>query len=104
VLLEQVKIVARRLRFAPNTIDAYCSWIRKFLAFCAARDGEWKHPRHLATADVEAFLNDLVLRRRLSASAQNQALCALVFLYRRVLEDVIPQDHLGKFLLLRSSL
>ena len=44
----------------------------------------------------------LVVRRRLSASAQNQALCALVFLYKHVLDDVIPQDHLGKFLLLRS--
>jgi integron integrase len=56
----------------------------------------------LGTADVEAFLNDLVVRRRLSASAQNQALCALVFLYTHVLEDVLPQDHLGKFLLQRS--
>ena len=53
-------------------------------------------------ADVEAFLNDAVVRRRLSASAQNQALCALVFLYTHVLDDVIPQDHLGKFLLPRS--
>ncbi len=52
--------------------------------------------------DVEAFLNDLVMRRRLSASWQNQALNALAFLYRHVLEDVIPQDHLGKFLLQRS--
>jgi integron integrase len=51
---------------------------------------------------VEAFLNDLVVRRRLSASSQNQALCALVFLYGQVLQDVIPQDHLGKFLLQRS--
>ena len=40
--------------------------------------------------------------RRLSASAQNQALCALVFLYEHVLEDVIAPDHLGKFLLERS--
>jgi site-specific recombinase XerD len=40
--------------------------------------------------------------RRLLASSQNQALNALVFLYRHVLENTIPQDHLGKFLLLRS--
>jgi integron integrase len=101
-LLQQVVVVARRRRLAPNTIDAYCLWVRHFLTFCAARCGAWKPPRELGTADVEAFLNDLVMRRRLSASAQNQALCALVLLYRHVLEDVIPHDHLGKFLSQRS--
>jgi integron integrase len=101
-LLEQVVIVARRRRLAQNTIDVYRLWIRQFLTFSAQRLGEWKPPEQLGTADVEAFLNDLVIRRRLSASAQNQALCALVFLYGQVLADVIPQDHLGKFLLQRS--
>jgi integron integrase len=56
----------------------------------------------LGTDDVERFLNDLVIRRRLSASSQNQALNALVFLYRHVLEGVVPADHLGKFELTRS--
>ena len=64
--------------------------------------GRWEHPAKLGTGDCEAFLNDLVVRRRLSASSQNQALNALVFLYSRVLENAIPQDHLGKFALLRS--
>src|SRR5438270_520497 len=66
------------------------------------RHERWMHPAQLGTADCEAFLNDLVTRRRLSASSQNQALNALVFLYRRVLKNAIPQDHLGKFALLRS--
>lgn len=57
----------------------------------------------LGTDDVEAFLNDLVVERRLSASSQNQALNALVFLYRHVLEDAIPSDHLGRITLLRSK-
>ena len=56
-LLQQVHIVARMLRLSPNTIDAYSWWIRHFLAFCAAREGQWKHPKQLGTADVEAFLN-----------------------------------------------
>jgi site-specific recombinase XerD len=102
-LLEQVQIVAQRKRFAKNTVDAYLLWIKQFLTFSAKHSGEWKHPRQLGTTDVEAFLNDLVVARRLSASSQNQALCALVFLYTKVLEDVIPQDHLGKFLLARSK-
>lgn len=101
-LLEQLRVVARRRRLADRTIDAYSHWVRDFLGFSAGRHGQWTHPSKLGTADVEAYLNDLVMRRRLSASSQNQALNALVFLYRHVLEDVIPQDHLGKFLLQRS--
>lgn len=101
-LLEQFDVVAARKRLAANTIDVYRLWIRRFITFSAARLGEWKHPTKLGTADVEEFLNDLVIRRRLSASSQNQALNALVFLYAHVLEDAIPQDHLGKFLLQRS--
>jgi site-specific recombinase XerD len=81
---------------SQNTIDVYCLWIRQFLTFCATRHGRWRTPAQLGTGDVEGFLNDLVMRRRLSASAQNQALCALVFLYKHVLEDAIPQDHLGR--------
>lgn len=101
-LLEQLEVVAKRRRLARNSVDAYSSWVRQFIEFSKARLGEWKHPADLGTADVEAFLNDLVVARRLSASAQNQALCALAFLYTHVLADVIPQDHLGRFLLQRS--
>ena len=101
-LLEQLVVVAKRRRLAASSTDAYRGWVRQFLTFSATRHGRWRHPAELGTADVEAFLNDLVVRRRLSASAQNQALCALVFLYRHVLDDVIPHDHLGTFLLQRS--
>jgi integron integrase len=101
-LLEQLRVVGRRRRLADATIDAYSHWVRDFLRFSAARLGGWRHPAQVGTADVEAYLNDLVMRRRLAASSQNQALNALVFLYKHVLEDVIPQDHLGKFFLQRS--
>jgi integron integrase len=101
-VLEQVELAGRRLRLAPNTISAYTAWIERYLRFSHARLGRWEHPARLGTSDCEAFLNDLVLRRRLSASSQNQALNALVFLYKHVLADTIPQDHLGKFALLRS--
>jgi integron integrase len=102
-LIEQVQLVARRLRKADATVEAYSAWIRSYLTFTAKRHGVWKPPIELGTADVEAFLNHLVVERRLSASSQNQALNALVFLYKQVLVDVIPQDHLGKFVLLRSK-
>jgi len=88
-LLEELRNVARRQGLADNTIDVYSLWVRHFLTFCAQRHGQWKHPAQLATGDAEAFLNDLVIRRRLSASSQNQALNALVVLYKHVLADAI---------------
>ncbi len=101
-LLEQVALVCRRRGLAGATVQAYSGWISSYLRFISLRDGTWKHPRELGTADVEEFLNHLVGQKRLSASSQNQCLNALVFLYKHVLENVIPQDHLGKFVLLRS--
>ena len=49
-----------------------------------------RHPRDLGAAGITAFLNDLAVRQRTAASTQNQALCALVFLYRKVLEVDMP--------------
>jgi site-specific recombinase XerD len=100
-LLERLDVVARRRGMADATIEAYSLWVKQFLAFSARRHGAWKPPGELFTEDVEAFFNDLVVERRLAASTQNQALNALVFLYKQVLDD-IPTDHLGKFALLRS--
>ncbi len=99
-LLETFESVARQRRLADNTIDAYRSWIQQFLRFSASAHGQWKRPEELGTADVEGFLNDLLSRRRLSASSQNQALNALVFLYSQVL-DAVTENHLGKVALLR---
>jgi integrase len=101
-LLEQLHVVARRRGLSDRTVKAYSLWVKQFLTFSAGRLGDWRHPVNLGTSDVEAFLNELVMRRRLSASTQNQALNALVFLYTQVLDDVIPQDHLGKFAIQRS--
>ena len=65
-LLEKFEAVARQRRLADNTIDAYRSWIQQFLRFSASVRRQWTRPEELGTADVEAFLNDLVSRRRLS--------------------------------------
>ena len=101
-LLQEVALAAARRRLSAATVDAYSGWIVDYLRFSAGVRGRSAHPAELGTSDVEAFLNDLVVRRALSASSQNQALNALVFLYRHVLDDAIPQNHLGKFELLRS--
>jgi integron integrase len=76
-------------RLSYHTERAYLGWIRRFLAFHGRR-----HPRDLGAADVEAFLTHLAVDRKVSASTQNQALQAILFLYRRVLEIELPWlDH-----------
>jgi hypothetical protein len=84
-LLERVDLVCRRRGMSRRTAEVYCHWIGRFLSFSASAHGEWMVPERLGTADVEAFLNHLVGERHLAASTQNQALNALVFLYRHVL-------------------
>ena len=63
----------------------------------------WRHPRELGAAQVGAFLTHLAVDRRLSASSQNQATNAIVFLYKQVLADELPADHLGRFVAERSK-
>jgi len=63
----------------------------------------WRHPRELGALEVGNFLTHLAVDRRLSASTQNQACNAIVFLYRHVLADELPADHLGRFVAERSK-
>ena len=95
-LLERVAVVAARRRLAGTTLTCYAAWIRRFLVFHRTTEG-WRHPSELRAAEVEAYLNHLAVRRRVSASTQNQALNAIVFLYRKVLGDELGEDHLGRF-------
>lgn len=80
-LADAVRNTLRRLHYSPRTEESYLRWIRAYVAFHGRR-----HPRELGSEHVVEFLNDLAVRRSVSASTQNQALCALVFLYRKVLE------------------
>lgn len=87
-LVEAVRAAFRRLHYSPRTEEAYLHWIRAFVAFHAGR-----HPRALGAPEITAFLNHLAVDRHTSASTQNQALCALLFLYRRVLDIPMPDLH-----------
>ncbi|MEO7329973.1 MAG: phage integrase N-terminal SAM-like domain-containing protein [Minicystis sp.] len=84
-LIEATKSTFRRLHYSPRTEEAYLRWIREFIRFHRNR-----HPRDLGPPEITAFLNHLAVERRTSASTQNQALCAIVFLYKRVLGLEIP--------------
>ena len=80
-LMESVHNVARRRHLAATTEKRYTEWIRRFILFHGKR-----HPLTMGKLELEAFLTDLAVRKRLSAGSQNQALAAVLFLYRDVLE------------------
>ena len=78
-LLDRVRAAIRTRHYSRRTEEAYVSWIRRFIVFHGKR-----HPRELGEPEVTAFLSSLAARR-VSASTQNQALSAVLFLYEEVL-------------------
>ena len=81
-LLDQVRHRCRLRHLALSTEDAYVGWIRRYILFHQKR-----HPLDMGGPEVTAFLTDLAVRGHVAASTQNQALSALLFLYREVLEQ-----------------
>jgi integron integrase len=77
--LDQVRSTLRRRHYSRRTEEAYVSWIRRYNMFHGTT-----HPAKLSDADVTTFLTHLAVREHVSASTQNQALGALLFLYRQV--------------------
>lgn len=87
-LLEQVSERLRVLHYAYKTEQSYVRWVERYLRFLRERDEQkrWVRPEEAGEGGVEAFLTYLATARRVSASTQNQALNALVFLYKQVLK------------------
>jgi integron integrase len=84
-LLEQVRRRLRAKHYSLRTEQAYVHWIRRFILATGKR-----HPATMGALEVEGFLSHLANEGRVSASTQNQALSALLFLYREVLGIVLP--------------
>jgi integron integrase len=84
-LIDDVRAAIRLRRFSPRTEKAYTGWIRRFVRYHGLR-----HPREMGADEVTAFLSHLAVQGRVAASTQNQALSALLFLYRHVLEVDLP--------------
>jgi integron integrase len=84
-LLDRVRAEIRTRHYSPRTEEAYVHWIRRFVVHNGMR-----HPRDLGGGDVAAFLSHLATRDRVAAATQNQALAALLFLYRNVLGTGLP--------------
>jgi integron integrase len=81
-LLDQVRDVLRLKHYSIRTEEAYVDWCRRYILFHNKR-----HPQEMGVTEVEAFLTYLAVDQHVAASTQNQALCALEFLYREVLHQ-----------------
>jgi integron integrase len=84
-LLEKYRERLRVKHYSLRTEDAYLHWVRRYIYFHGKR-----HPQEMGGSEVEAFLSHLATEGRVSPSTQNQALAALLFLYREVLEKELP--------------
>jgi len=83
-LLRQIKQVLRARHYSRSTEKTYCHWVLRFIHFHKGR-----HPADMGEAEINGFLSHLALRAKVSASTQNQALSAILFLYRGLLRRKI---------------
>jgi integron integrase len=84
-LLDRVRDAIRFKHYSVRTEHAYADWIKRFILFHGKR-----HPKAMGAEEVRAFLSDLAANQNVAASTQNQALSALLFLYREVLKQGLP--------------
>ena len=79
-LLDRLRETLRTRHYSRRTEQTYCQWVKRFIYFHNVR-----HPEEMAEPEINAFLTHLAMKEKVSASTHNQALCALLFLYRHVL-------------------
>jgi integron integrase len=84
-LLDRVRHAARTRHLSIRTEEAYAQWVRRYVVYHGKR-----HPESMGAPEIRAFLTYLAVERKVSASTQNQALAALLFLYRTVLRIELP--------------
>jgi len=94
-LMDQVKEVLRYHHYAYCTEVTYSQWVLRYIHYYGGK----AHPREMGRHQVEALLSNLVSKRNVASSTQRQALNALVFLYREVLDMPIE----GKMMPIRSK-
>ena len=87
-LMDQVRQVLRYHHYAYRTENTYCDWIVRYIKFFGSK----KHPRDMGKTEIDAYLSHLATERKVSASTQRQALNAIIFLYRHVLDQPIEEQ------------
>ncbi len=83
--MDEVRTTLQVHHYCYRTEESYLKWIRRFILFHNKR-----HARKMGAAEIQAFLNDLAMRGNVAASTQNQALSAILFLYRKILNLKLP--------------
>ena len=83
-LLEQVRITLRANHYSLKTEESYISWIKQFIIFNNKR-----HPSELGKEEIQKFINYLAVERHVSSSTQNQALQAILYLYKKIIKQEI---------------
>lgn len=79
--MDKVSLVLRKKHYAYRTEQAYGDWIKRFILF-----NDKKHPKDMGEQEISRFISHLAIKRKVAASTQNQALNAIVFLYKHVLK------------------
>jgi len=87
-LLDQVRHALRTKHYAMKTEQAYVHWIKRYILFHNKR-----HPKEMGGKEINQFLSHLAVKEKIAASTQNQALCAIIFLYKHILK--IDPGELG---------
>lgn len=85
-LLDQLREALRSRHYSSSTEQSYCLWVKRYIFYHGVR-----HPAEMAEPEINAFLSHLAIDKKVSASTQNQALSALLFLYRHVLQRQVGE-------------
>jgi integron integrase len=93
-LLDQVRDTIQLKHYSIRTEEAYVRWIKRYILYHGKR-----HPKDMGTPEIEAFLTHLAVDQKVAASTQNQALNAILFLYR----EVLKQDLEGRIDAIRAK-
>lgn len=87
-LLDRLRTMIRLKHYSYKTEKSYCYWVRQYIYF-----HKMKHPADMKENEIGQFINHLASEKNVAASTQNQALCALLFLYREVLQINVEEIH-----------
>ena len=90
-LLDQVRNAIRRKHYSIRTEQTYIDWIKRYIFF-----HNKQHPKDMGEREISDFLTFLAVKRKVSSSTQNQALCALVFLYKYILKIELAEFDLTR--------
>ena len=97
-LLDQVHDIMRRKHYSPRTEKSYLAWMKRYIIFHHKR-----HPRDMGVPEIETFLTHLAVKEKVSASTQNQAFNAILFLYHKVLGISLEDENISAIRAVRKK-